>query len=89
MADRPRSELLVAFGAAVRALRRDRGLSQEEFADRVGLHRTYIGDVERGERNIGLVNIGRIAVGLDVPLSVLMAETERPSTDKPQESGSA
>ena len=77
MADRPRNELLAAFGEAVRALRRERGLSQEEFADRVGLHRTYIGDVERGERNIGLVNIGRIAQALDLPIVDLVAAIQK------------
>jgi transcriptional regulator with XRE-family HTH domain len=77
MADRARRDLLTAFGAAVRTLRRSRGWSQEEFADRVGLHRTYVGDVERGERNLGLLNIGRFADALDLPLSALMAEVEK------------
>lgn len=70
-------DLLTAFGAAIRALRRRRGWSQEEFADRIGLHRTYIGDIERGERNVSLVNIMRIAAALDVTLSALMVEVER------------
>ena len=69
-------DLLTAFGAAVRARRTARGWSQEEFADRVGLHRTYIGDVERGERNIGLLNIGRIAAALELPLADLLGDTE-------------
>jgi transcriptional regulator with XRE-family HTH domain len=77
MPDRPRDALLTAFGSAVRTLRRERGLSQEEFADRVGLHRTYIGDVERGERNVGLVNVSRIAAALELPISTLIAEAER------------
>lgn len=47
------------------------------FADRVGIHRTYIGDVERGERNLGLLNVGRIASALDIKLSALMVEVER------------
>ena len=89
MPDRVRSELLTAFGAAVRALRRDRGWSQEEFADRVGLHRTYMGDVERGERNLGLVNVRRIADALGVPLSALMAEVERNDSDKSRVSSPA
>ena len=76
MPDRPRSELLTAFGSAVRALRLERGWSQEEFADRVGLHRTYVGDVERGERNIGLLNISRIAAALGVSLAALMADVD-------------
>ena len=77
MPDRSKPDLLVAFGAAVRRLRRDRSWSQEEFADRVGLHRTYVGAIERGERNLSLVNVGRIAAALQVPLSGLMAEVEK------------
>ena len=77
MPDPARRELLTAFGIAVRALRRERGWSQEEFADRIGLHRTYIGDIERGERNVSLINIDRIAVALEVSISALMAEVER------------
>lgn len=69
--------LPTAFGKAVRRLRGARGWSQEEFADRVGLHRTYVGDIERGERNVSLVNIGRIAAGLQVTPSVLLAEAEK------------
>ena len=58
-------------------MRREQGLSQEAFADRVGLHRTYMGDVERGERNIGLVKVGRIAAALGVQPSSLLTEAER------------
>jgi transcriptional regulator with XRE-family HTH domain len=76
MADPDRRDLLIAFGAAVRVLRRKHGWSQEEFADRIGLHRTYVGDVERGERNLSLINIDRIAAALDVSLSALMTEVE-------------
>jgi len=75
--DGARSQLLVAFGASVRDLRRARLLSQETFAERVGIHRTYVGDVERGERNIGLVNIGRLAAALEITLAELMAEVDR------------
>jgi transcriptional regulator with XRE-family HTH domain len=69
--------LMTAFGNAVRKLRRDRGWSQEDFADRVGVHRTYMGGVERGERNVSLVNIGRISESLELPLAALMAEVDR------------
>jgi transcriptional regulator with XRE-family HTH domain len=48
----------------------------DAFADRVGLHRTYIGDVERGERNLGLLNIARIAAALEIAPSALLAATE-------------
>ncbi len=62
------------FGRRLRALREDRGWSQEELAARAGLHRTYVGSVERGERNISLVNIGRIAAALGLrPHSLLEA----------------
>ncbi|MCO5055747.1 helix-turn-helix transcriptional regulator [Thermomonas sp.] len=53
-----------AFGAKVRELRAKLGLSQEELADACSLHRTYIGSVERGERNISLQNIVSIARAL-------------------------
>ncbi len=59
------------FGSRVRALRRAHGWSQEQLADRAALHRTYIGSVERGERNISLVNMEKIAAALGIPLSDL------------------
>ena len=60
------------FGANVRNLRKLRGFSQESFADACGLHRTYIGGIERGERNVCLNNIARIANTLGVsPQSLL------------------
>lgn len=73
--------LLAAFGRAVRTLRSGQGLSQEALAERAGLHRTYIGGIERGERNLGLVNIALLAEALEVDLPTLMAvvERERPS----------
>jgi transcriptional regulator with XRE-family HTH domain len=52
------------FGATIRRLRESEGISQEELAARCGLHRTYVGSVERGERNISLRNIVRIARAL-------------------------
>jgi transcriptional regulator with XRE-family HTH domain len=68
-----------SFGVAVRRLRQEKGWSQERFADEVGVHRTYMGDIERGERNVSLTNIGRIAAGLNISLSALMAEVEKSS----------
>ena len=58
--------ILTQFGKAVREARKRRGLSQEQLAFDCGLHRTYISSVERGERNISLVNIHRIARALKV-----------------------
>ena len=62
------------FGRRLRALRKQRGQSQEEFALLVDLDRTYIGGIERGERNPGLKVIIRIADTLNVPVSDLFSE---------------
>jgi len=62
------------FGAAVRTRRAALGISQEELASRAGLHRTYIGDIERGLRNVSLKNIHRLAAGLGCPASELLRE---------------
>lgn len=60
------------LAANLRRLRTKLGLSQEEFAERCGLHRTYIGAIERGERNVTLKTLGHIAEGLGVgPLDLL------------------
>ncbi len=59
------------FGKKVRELRKKRGFSQEAFAFECGLHRTYIGCIERGEKNVTIVNIHRIAVTLAVRISDL------------------
>jgi transcriptional regulator with XRE-family HTH domain len=65
------------LGRAVRRLRTDAGFSQESFADACELHRTYIGSVERGEINISLDNLERIARTLKVQVSKLFAEAEQ------------
>jgi transcriptional regulator with XRE-family HTH domain len=63
---------LQQFGDQVRTLRKARGLSQEQLAERTGLHRTYIGGIERGERNVSLINIVRLANALEVSPSDLL-----------------
>jgi transcriptional regulator with XRE-family HTH domain len=70
----PSANLLLRFGRRVRDLRQSRGLSQEDFAEQCGLDRTYIGSVERGERNISLKNIGQIAAALDMSISRLFED---------------
>lgn len=62
------------FGAAVRARREALGISQEELASRAGVHRTYVGDIERGLRNVSLKNIHRLAAGLGCRASELLRE---------------
>lgn len=60
------TDILSSFAAAVRARRHELGLSQEALAERAGLHRTYVGGVERGERNLTLTSIVRLARALDI-----------------------
>ncbi len=67
----PPDELRRKFGQAVQWLRQDLGVSQEELAHRAGVHRTYLGDIERGNRNPALINICRIAAALEVKPSAL------------------
>lgn len=67
-------DIRVRFGKAVRKRRHRLGVSQEEFADMCGLDRTYIGGIERGERNVALINIERIAKTLRISLSELFRE---------------
>jgi transcriptional regulator with XRE-family HTH domain len=61
----------VAFGRRVRELRTELGLSQEDLAERAGLHRNYVGGIERGERNVGLDNIHKLARALRVEVTDL------------------
>lgn len=65
-------QILKRFGARVRDLRKARGLSQEAFAALCGLDRTYIGGIERGERNVSIRNIARIARSLNISISELL-----------------
>ena len=66
-------DLRAAFGKRVRELRKARGFSQEELAHRAGMHYTYVGGIERGERTPALINIGALAAALGVPLAELFS----------------
>jgi transcriptional regulator with XRE-family HTH domain len=63
------SDILKKFGEQVRQLRLEKGISQEELASRANLHRTYIGMIERAEKNITLVNIEKISKALETSIS--------------------
>lgn len=64
--------VLKAFGEQVGMHRFQHGWSQEELAEQTGLHRTYIGSVERGERNVNLINIAPLATTLQEPLQLFL-----------------
>ncbi len=65
-------DILIKFGEKVREIRKERGLSQEQLSFKSDLHRTYIGMIERAEKNITLVNIEKIANALEISVNVLM-----------------
>jgi transcriptional regulator with XRE-family HTH domain len=63
-----KKKILILFGERVREIRKEKGYSQEELSYKADLHRTYIGMIERAERNITLVNIEKIAKALNVEI---------------------
>ena len=66
----------IAFGGAVRALRRERGYGQEGFAERAGLDRSYFGAIERGEFNVSLETIVKVATALEVTAAEVLRRAE-------------
>ncbi|MDP3749287.1 MAG: helix-turn-helix transcriptional regulator [Phenylobacterium sp.] len=72
MSGAEKHELRKVFGTKVRRIRKERGLSQEALADVAGLHRTFVGFVERAETNVSIDNIGRIADALGVSAASLL-----------------
>ena len=67
---------MVQFGIRLREIRERVGVSQEKLADLAKLHRTYVSSVERGKRNISLVNIEKLAIALGVTMGELMPESK-------------
>ena len=78
MKKRDKPDIRERFGFAVKVRREELGLTQEDLAERAGIHRTYLSDVERGGRNLSLINIERLADALTLPLSDLFRLVERP-----------
>lgn len=70
-------EIRIAYGKAVRSIRQNKKISQEELANICGLHRTYISDVELGKRNVSLENIDKIAHALQMKKSEIFVEVEQ------------
>ena len=69
------AEIQIEFGRRLREVRRKKGVSQESLAAEADLHRTYVSSVERGERNISLVNIARLATALGVEIREFFPNT--------------
>jgi transcriptional regulator with XRE-family HTH domain len=67
------------FGTAVKFRREELKMTQEDLADKAGIHRTYLSDVERGSRNLSLVNIEKLAAALTMPMSDLFKLVEKQS----------
>ena len=76
--------ITILFGRNIRQLRLIQGFSQEKLAERAGLHRTYIGAVERGERNITLINAEKIAKALNVTLADCLQQDMSTDNDDKQ-----
>ncbi len=86
MSRKKNTSIQESFGQSIRRLRQLRGISQEQLADDSGLDRSYIGGVERGDRNPSLIAITKIAHGLQVAISDLFAEQENAPTSKSRRS---
>ena len=67
----------VLFGEAVRRRRGELGLSQEDFADKAGIHRTYVSSIELGKVQVSIAIAHKLAVALEMPLSKLWRDVER------------
>ncbi|WP_010492980.1 helix-turn-helix domain-containing protein [Paenibacillus elgii] len=67
------NEILKSIGARIRDLRKERGMSQESLGEKGGFHYSYIGQIERGEKNIALLNLVKIATALEVSVTQLFS----------------
>lgn len=74
---RAKLDIRERFGFVVKVRREELGITQEELAERARIHRTYLSDVERGMRNLSLINIELLAAALDLPMSELFRLVER------------
>lgn len=81
---RPDADICTQFGDAIRARRAELGLTQEVLAAKAGIHRTYIGDVERGARNVALRNVEKLAAALELSVPELFTRYRIGASPKPR-----
>lgn len=74
MSNESEQYILSSFGQQVRSLRQNKAMSQEELASRAGVHRTYIGMIERGEKNVTIVTMMKLAKALETTLTELLKD---------------
>jgi transcriptional regulator with XRE-family HTH domain len=72
-----KTPLAMRVGRAIRVMREATGLSQESFADSIDMHRAYYSAIERGEKNITLATLHRVAKGLGMSMSALLAGVDK------------
>ena len=77
MRKKAKPDIRERFGFAVKTRREELNWTQEDLADKAGIHRTYLSDIERGSRNVSLINIERLAAALSMSLSELFRLVER------------
>jgi transcriptional regulator with XRE-family HTH domain len=77
MKKKTKPDIRERFGFAVKTRREELQWTQEDLADKAGIHRTYLSDIERGSRNVSLINIERVAEALSLSLSELFVLVER------------
>ena len=73
------SDLPSRLGRSIKQLRHARGITQQELANKAGLHRTYVSDIERGSRNPSLTSLERVAAALVISLSEIFKHAEPPN----------
>jgi transcriptional regulator with XRE-family HTH domain len=71
-----KADIRERFGDAIRVSREEAGMTQEELADKARMHRTYLSDIERGSRNVSLINIERLATALTISISQLFQRVD-------------